>query len=77
MQKTKEDHENFKTEINGVNGIFIQGDYASFYAMQLRHLARYVEQGADHIDFYALNSAKRLIDLLDSCVIVSEDETNE
>lgn len=58
-------------------GIFVRGDNAAFYAMQLRHVIRYVEQSADHIDFYALNSAKNLVDLLSSCVIIhSEDEDN-
>ena len=58
-------------------GVFIRGDNAAFYAMQLRHLIRYVEQNADHIDFYALNTAKNLVDLLNSCVIVRELEDND
>ena len=58
-------------------GVFIRGDYAAFYAMQLRHLVRYVEDNADHIDFYALNSAKKLIDLFSGCVTVSTDEDHD
>lgn len=58
-------------------GIYLRGDNAAFYAMQLRHLIWYVEKNADHIDFYALNTAKNLVDLLSSCVIIhSEDEDN-
>lgn len=55
-------------------GIYIRGDNAAFYAMQLRHLIRYVEKNADHIDFYALNTAKSLVDLLSSCVIINPED---
>lgn len=58
-------------------GVFIRGDNALFYAMQLRHVVKYVEESADHIDFYALNTTKKLIDLLDSCAIVTTiDDTD-
>lgn len=58
-------------------GVFIRGDNAAFYAMQLRHLIRYVEQNADHIDFWTLDTAKSLVDLLNSCVIVMELEDSD
>lgn len=70
----QENASTFVTEINGVNGVFIRGDNAAFYAMQLRHLIRYVEQSADNIDFYALNTAKNLVDLLNSCVIIHNED---
>lgn len=58
-------------------GVFIRGDNAFFFAMQLRHLIKYVEDGADHIDFYTLDAAKSLVDLLNSCAIVRELEDSD
>jgi hypothetical protein len=77
MSDIQNDEPNFITEVNGNKGVFVQGDHAAFYAMQLRHLVRYVEDNADHIDFYALNSAKKLIDLFSGCVTVVTTEDQD
>lgn len=55
-------------------GVFIRGDNAFFYKLQLTSILKLAEQHPQSFDFVTIGSLKSLVDLLDSCVTVKEIE---
>jgi hypothetical protein len=59
-------------------GIYIRGDNALFYAMQLSRMLDQVQKLDEIIDIIGVSSLKGLVDTLRSCAIVhAEDEKRQ
>lgn len=56
-------------------GIFVRGDNAFHYNMHLKAALNAAEKGLD-LDFITKSVLKSLVDLFDSCVVISHDDDN-
>ena len=63
--------------INNIEGVFIRGDKALFYAAQLSRVLYQLEQGTELVDIIAVSSLNSLVNLLGSCQLHIEDEQGE
>ena len=55
-------------------GVFIRGDNAAFYSMQLKQALNHIHGQTQSIDFITTSALKSLVDLLDSCVIIHNED---
>jgi hypothetical protein len=62
-------------QINGDwPGIYIRGDNALYYSMQLSRVLDQLDPASELVDIIAVSSLKSLVDTLRSCVIIHSEE---
>jgi hypothetical protein len=64
-------------QINGDwPGIYIRGDDALYYAMQLSRVLGQLDPASELVDIITVSSLKSLVDTLRSCAIIDSEEEN-